>query len=274
MIVYKVTNKINGKIYIGITIKTLEHRKRIHIRDSKTKDTYFYRALRKYGEDNFEWEIIDTAETKEELEELEKYYIKLYDSFDNKEKGYNTTSGGYSLYEITEEEKQKRSKRVKGKNNPMYGVESPMKGKTFTKEHRRKISNALKGSYRPHVIGSNNPSAKQVINLDTGEVFGTLSEASKKYNISRQAIGKVCNGHSQTAKGYRWAFIENGIIKSDILCKPKRKIKVTHKITGEKFIFKSIRTCAKELRLSREYISEILKKNKNNNYDYYFEYID
>lgn len=70
MIVYKATNKINNKVYIGITTKTLEHRKRIHIRDSKTKDTYFYRALRKYSENNFEWEIIDSAETMEELEEL------------------------------------------------------------------------------------------------------------------------------------------------------------------------------------------------------------
>lgn len=274
MIVYKATNKINGKIYIGITTKTLEHRRKIHIRDSKKVDTYFYRAIRKYGEDNFEWEIIDTAETKKELEELEKYYIKLYDSFDNKEKGYNTTSGGCSLYEITKEERQKRSKRVKGENNPMYGVESPMKGKSFTKEHREKISDALKGSYRPHIIGGNNPSAKQVINLDTGEIFETLSEASKKYNISRQMIGKVCNGYNQTAKGFRWAFIENGIIKSDILHKPKRKIKATHKITGEIYIFKSIRACAKELKLNREYVSEILKKNKNNNYDYYFEYMD
>lgn len=105
MIVYKATNKINGKVYIGITTHSLEHRKKIHIRDSKRIDTYFYRAIRKYGKDNFTWEVIDRAESKEELSELEKYYIKLYDSFDNKEKGYNTTSGGYDSWELTEEER-------------------------------------------------------------------------------------------------------------------------------------------------------------------------
>nr|DAI99448.1 MAG TPA: intron associated endonuclease [Caudoviricetes sp.] len=276
MIVYKATNKINNKVYIGITTKTLEHRKRIHIRDSKTKDTYFYRALRKYGENNFEWEIIDSAETMEELEELERYYINLYDSFNNKKKGYNSTSGGYNLYEITDEERRNRSKRAKGENNPMYGVESPMKGKHFTEEHKSKISNALKKSYRPHVVGGSNPSAKRVINLDTKEIFETLTDASKKYGISRQMIGKVCNGHNKTAKGFRWAFIEDGIVKHDELCKSKNKckIKVTHKITGETYIFKSIRSCAKQLKLNREAISLILKGQKKNNYDYEFEYIN
>lgn len=275
MIVYKATNKINNKVYIGITTKTLEHRKRIHIRDSKTKDTYFYRALRKYGENNFEWEIIDTAETIEELEDLERYYIKLYGSFNNKEKGYNSTSGGHNLYELTDEEKHNRSERAKGKNNPMYGVESPMKGKHFSEEHKNKISNALKNSYRPHVIGSNNPSAKKVINLDTGEVFETLSEASKKYGISRQMIGKVCNGYNETAKGFRWAFIEDGVVRYDKLCKSKNKckIKATHKVTGETYEFKSIRSCAEQLQLNRKTITSILKGQKKNNYDYEFEYI-
>lgn len=275
MIVYKVTNKINGKVYIGITTKTLEHRKKIHIRDSKRMDTYFYRAIRKYGEENFEWEVIDTAETKEELSELEKYYIKLYDSFDNKDKGYNTTSGGYESWEITEEERINRSERVKGENNPMYGRESPMKGKKFTEEHKAKISNSLKNSYRPHVIKGNNPSAKKVINLDTGEIFDTLTDASDKYGISRQMIGKVCNGYNKMAKGYRWAFIENDVVRYDKLCENKNhEIKATHKITGEEYIFKSIRSCAKELKLNRKTIASILKGDKVNNYDYDFEYLE
>lgn len=275
LIAYKATNKINGKVYIGITTKTLEHRKKTHIRDSKRMDTYFYRAIRKYGEENFIWEVIDTAETKEELSELEKYYINLYDSFDNKNKGYNTTSGGYDSWDLTEEEKQKRSERAKGEGNPMYGKESPMKGKRFTEEHKTKISNSLKNTYRPHVIGGNNPSAKKVINLDTGEIFNTLTDASEKYGISRQMIGKVCNGYNGTAKGYRWAFIENGVVRYDKLCKNKNhKIKATHKITGKEYIFKSIRSCAKELGLNRKTITSILKEQKTNNYDYYFEYLD
>lgn len=53
MIVYKATNKLNDKVYIGITTKTLRHRMSIHKKDAKVKNTYFYRAIRKYGFDNF-----------------------------------------------------------------------------------------------------------------------------------------------------------------------------------------------------------------------------
>ena len=79
MIIYKATNKINGKVYIGQTEKTLEHRKEVHHRDSERMDTYFYRAIRKYGWENFEWEVIDdSATTREELNALEQYYIAKY----------------------------------------------------------------------------------------------------------------------------------------------------------------------------------------------------
>lgn len=208
MIVYKATNKINNKIYIGITTKTLEYRKSIHKKDSKSKDTYFYRAIRKHGFDNFEWEVIDTAQSIEELHEKEVAYIKKYDSFDNKVNGYNTTSGGESLYRITEAERKSRSERAKGENNPMYGVPSPMKGKQFSNEHKQKISNALKGSYREHVVGGNNPAAKRVRNIDTGEEFDTLTDAGKSCNKSRQNIGVACRSNrTKTAGGFHWEYI-------------------------------------------------------------------
>lgn len=116
MIIYKATNKANGKVYIGQSSHSLEWRVRKHKQDSQKEDTYFYRAIRKYGFDNFEWEVIDnTVTTHEELNELEKFYIKQYESFDNKNKGYNSTSGGDYAYEITEEEKRNRSLRAQGK---------------------------------------------------------------------------------------------------------------------------------------------------------------
>ena len=52
---------INGKIYIGLTTKTLEERVKYHERDSLRMDTYFYRAIKKYGFDSFKWEIIDDS---------------------------------------------------------------------------------------------------------------------------------------------------------------------------------------------------------------------
>jgi group I intron endonuclease len=93
MIIYKATNKINGKVYIGQTIKTLSERIKSHKSHSKTRKSIFYSAIIKYGFEIFEWKIIDFAKTHKELDNQEKYYIKLYDSM-NIEKGYNMTEGG------------------------------------------------------------------------------------------------------------------------------------------------------------------------------------
>ena len=78
MIIYEARNKINGKRYIGQTIHTLEERKRGHI--SSMCCSYFRRALDKYGVDSFEWNIIDTAETRDELNRKESYWIEFYDT--------------------------------------------------------------------------------------------------------------------------------------------------------------------------------------------------
>ena len=79
-------------------------------------DTYFYRSIRKYGFNNFTWEILkDDISTQEELDYYERYFIKKYHSFDDKSRGYNTTSGGQCGYTVTDEEKKNRSMRVKGK---------------------------------------------------------------------------------------------------------------------------------------------------------------
>ena len=93
MIIYKVTNKVNGKIYIGKTIQSLHDRWSRHVNDAMTNrlDTHFARAIRKYGQENFIAEVIDTADSKEELSEKEKYWIERYQSYSN---GYNETIGG------------------------------------------------------------------------------------------------------------------------------------------------------------------------------------
>lgn len=92
-IIYKAKNNINGNIYIGQTIQSLNSRISGHISNAFTGSIYhFHRAIRKYGKDNFMWEVIDEADTKEELDMMEKFWIRVYDSY--KGKGYNETFGG------------------------------------------------------------------------------------------------------------------------------------------------------------------------------------
>ncbi len=89
--IYKITNLINQKSYIGQSID-IKRRWRDHRRCAKTEDNCLYRAIRKYGVDNFSFEVIKECSPKE-LDELERYYIKLYDTYYN---GYNSTLGGDS----------------------------------------------------------------------------------------------------------------------------------------------------------------------------------
>lgn len=117
MIIYKVTNLVNNKIYIGQTTNTLEYRKDQHFREARSKKrntVYFHNALNKYGFKNFLFEEIDTAGSQEELDEKERYWIKFYDST-NKEKGYNLDSGGHKGGVKSEETKRKIGETTKQK---------------------------------------------------------------------------------------------------------------------------------------------------------------
>lgn len=129
MKIYKITNKINGKIYIGQTIRDLDERQKRHINDAKKgDDLYFHRAILKYGEENFIIEEIDSAETQTELNKKEIYYIGKYNSYEN---GYNSTfggEGGNTYSKKTKEEleiiRKKIAKANTGKNN---GMATPIK---------------------------------------------------------------------------------------------------------------------------------------------------
>lgn len=87
-IIYKITNKVNNKVYIGQTRYTLEFRWRQH--QHKKDNTYFHNAIHKYGIENFELEILEECDI-ELLNSKEMFYIAKYDSFKN---GYNLTIGG------------------------------------------------------------------------------------------------------------------------------------------------------------------------------------
>ena len=97
MIIYKITNQINNKVYIGLTTCSLEYRWSRHITESKnTNNTkHLYKAMRKYGIENFTIEEIDNTDDFKELGKLERSYIRKYDST-NPKVGYNLTHGGES----------------------------------------------------------------------------------------------------------------------------------------------------------------------------------
>ena len=92
--IYKITNKINGKVYIGQSVdierRWKEHRQRPFNSNSKQYESPLYRAIRKHGLDNFTFQVVEEG-LPSELNDKETYWINYYDSYSN---GYNLTLGG------------------------------------------------------------------------------------------------------------------------------------------------------------------------------------
>ena len=126
MFVYITTNLINGKRYIGKTIKDESD-------PYLGSGTYFSRALKKYGRQNFQRTILEHAKSEDELFELEKKYIQEYNAVEDPN-FYNLHEGGKGGNTGNYEEV---SRKVSGESNPMHG-------RAFSKEHREKISKAIK----------------------------------------------------------------------------------------------------------------------------------
>lgn len=146
-VIYKYTNKVNGKVYIGQTISEIKRKSR---HKSCKDNNYFHNAIKKYGWENFEYEVIDRIDLDpdilhKELDELECKYIIEYKSND-KEFGYNLTTGGEGGHHLNDEVKDRLSSIQKGKH---YSPDTEFKiGFHHTDETKRKISKSLIGNTR------------------------------------------------------------------------------------------------------------------------------
>lgn len=145
-VIYKATNKINGKSYIGQAID-FKVRKYIHkINSLSDNKIVFYKAIRKYGWNAFEWEILIECDNYE-LNDKEIEFIEKYGTYG---KGYNMSKGGGGQigYIHTEETRKKIARP--GETNPMYGVhrfgkENPMYGKKQSDSAKDKIRKSAEG---------------------------------------------------------------------------------------------------------------------------------
>lgn len=190
------------KRYVGIT-KLKPERRRSNGR-GYSESPAFRNAINKYGWDNIHHDIVATNLSKDDAERLEQLFIAVLRT-QNPLYGYNCEAGGNVGKEVSEESRRRNSEAHKGEKNYMYGKHHTEESRKkmseiqirmyadnpMSKERRKKISNSLK---RP------------VINLDTGEVFLSVREASIKSGTCYSCISEVLCGHNKTAGGYRWAY--------------------------------------------------------------------
>ena len=114
-IIYKITNIINNKIYIGQTIQKLELRFADHRYSAlnTNRPQYLYKAMRKYGIENFKIESIETNIPLYLLNEREQHYIKTFNTIDHS-KGYNLTTGGNNGFKMLQDTCENSRKRMLG----------------------------------------------------------------------------------------------------------------------------------------------------------------
>jgi hypothetical protein len=148
MLIYKTTNLIDRKIYIGKYEGTRE--------SYLGSGIYLKRAILKYGIENFKRENIDTASSRDELNNKEKYWISFYNSRDPNI-GYNISKGGDGFNsKHSEESKAKIGSFHRGKTRSEEDrrkISDGRKGMKFSDDHRRNMSESKRGK----MIGKNNP---------------------------------------------------------------------------------------------------------------------
>lgn len=224
--IYMHKNLLNGKVYIGVTKQKPEQRWAGG--EGYKTCTIFYKAIKKYGWDNFEHTIIETTDTRDKASELERYWIAYYDST-NQEKGYNCDEGGYTKRVFSEKTREKMRQSRLGEKNWRFGTH-------LSEETKQKISEANKG----RLVGEKNPmygkhhteetkekirqnqpkdkpwGYKPVRCVTTGQEFDSIKDAIKYFNLGSggKHISEVCRGrrktcgrHPETDEPLKWEYV-------------------------------------------------------------------
>ena len=195
-----ITNLINSKVYVGQT-KNFANRKAGHLYGAKRGcNRPLYRSIRKYGVENFKFEVIEECED-DVVNEREQHWVSHYDSF-NPEQGYNLTTGGNQNFTFSAEVKKRMSENNRGENNPMYGKKSPgMLGKRHSEESIKKMSGENAGMFGKSGVLSptyGTKAHKSPRSKLTKEQVVQIIELIQTTNLSNQKIANVFGVSKQT----------------------------------------------------------------------------
>lgn len=244
--IYKFTNKINKKVYIGSSI-TIEERYKEHIRKTNP-NIKLRRAIKKYGLDNFYFEVLEKVDTipfitltelNTKLVKREQYYLDLYYAQEfirshGKDKRFKTltynsnpTAGGNEGRVYTESSKRKMSK-IHKERGISVGDKNPNFGKKTSLEKINKIINTFKQNH--YIVWF----YKITPTLDIGGPFENLRKYSKETGLIRRGITLCLNGDIRQYKGNAYCLKDNLENKlQEIYNNPKYWIQIRKKYRNE-----------------------------------------
>ena len=182
-IIYLITNKLTNKKYVGQTSRSLLTRWREHCYQH---ECIIDKAIDKYGENNFTIEVIDTADTLDQLNDKEIYWIKYYNS--KLPNGYNVSDGGSGISVKKDE------------------------------QWKRRIGDSNRGNKRPDLSNYNKKTkSKSVVQLSLNDEIIQIWESIRAIENAgignHSLIAKICNGDPRrhTAYGYKWKYYESEV---------------------------------------------------------------
>lgn len=274
--IYKITNIINGKCYIGFTNNLARRWKSHKSRYVKYNDNpKLTNAFKKYGLENFIFEsIYESLDLEHALYEMEPHFIKKFDSIEN---GYNISLGGEGCY-LTLEGKEKRRLLLRKR-----GYNPPMMGKTHTKETRNLISLATQAMWE------NNPGYRE-----------EMSKRHRGKKLSKETRQKMREAHQSPntplLDDKEWLFEQHIVLKKSIktiskeLKIPQQKISLAlrkHNIPRKKYFKPSInrkwtekrrkefsqKNLGNKFNLGKKHSNETLEKLRKANCKYFYEII-
>lgn len=226
--IYQIRNIINNKLYVGsaVNMRARWQKHLSKLRHNKHDNSHLQNAYNTYGSENFVFEIIEHVQDKSKLIEREQHYIDALNVIND---GYNicpfagNTLGVYHTEEskkkmsiahrnISDETRKKMSESGK-KRAPMSEetrkkMSELHKNRVFTEEHRKHLSESLKGKLKGKYLGADRYNAKAVICVETGQVFDAISVASREMHVNRVSIIGCVKGQQHTAGGYHWKYID------------------------------------------------------------------
>lgn len=190
--IYKITNKINKKVYIGQS-KDIISRWNAHKYYTYNNKTKLQNAFSKYGISNFDFEIIEECLISE-LDEKEKYWINYYNSYED---GYNMTLGG----------QEGRILDYDSIINDFYNTKSihqTAKNLNLSRETIRKILDIYNIKYNKNISIPQEIIMIDPYTLQELKMFPSIKDASNYIKLTESAIRKHLKGETKTCGGYYW----------------------------------------------------------------------